>query len=270
MNELLRVPVLDHGYVILVDKMGDDNRPAQTARTSYNGAFETFSDAKNKGLNDYLIRHWHNTPVEMVELQFYAKIPITVARQWIRHRTGTFNEISYRYTQAKREFYVPEIERFQKQSEDNKQGSSLELIDNPHVTRKIYLDACERSFDIYEEMLEQGLNKETARNVLPGCTYTEWYWKTDLHNLFNFLRLRLDTHAQYEIRMYAQAIYDMLKPIFPNLFASWENHVLNAVSFSRNELDAFIGADINFEGLKGSQKTEFIQKLEKAGIEYNG
>ena len=233
------INILDKGYIVLVDSMGDDDTPAKTARTSYNDANKNFSKERNAGLTDYLIRHKHNTPVEFIELLFYIKMPIFVARQMIRTRTASVNEISYRYVQATREYYLPEESRMQKQSEDNKQGSSSELVDYPRECLKLIEDSCNNSFDTYERLVANGLNLETARTVLPLGTYTEWYWKIDMHNLLHFLKLRLDKHAQYEIRVYAQAMYDMVKEKYPTVIRSWEKHILNSTTFSSEELDCF-------------------------------
>ena len=259
------INILDKGYIVLVDSMGDDDTPAKTARTSYNDANKNFSKERNAGLTDYLIRHKHNTPVEFIELLFYIKMPIFVARQMIRTRTASVNEISYRYVQATREYYLPEESRMQKQSEDNKQGSSSELVDYPRECLKLIEDSCNNSFDTYERLVANGLNLETARTVLPLGTYTEWYWKIDMHNLLHFLKLRLDKHAQYEIRVYAQAMYDMVKEKYPTVIRSWEKHILNSTTFSSEELDCFsVPVPVTVDHLKGSAKKEMIEKLEKA------
>ena len=259
------IKVLDKGYVTLVDHWGDDNRPANTARTSYNDAGKTFSEARNKGLSDYLIRHNHNTPVEFNAILFYMKMPIFVARQWVRHRTQSLNEISYRYVQAQREFYIPDRSRMALQSTDNKQGSSDILIENPEVALQLIENGCNESFNNYEHLIALGVNNEVARTVLPLGTYTEWYTKMDLHNLFHLLDLRLDAHAQYEIRVYAEACLQLIEPIYPNLVNSWKNHTLEALKFSQDELQIMnIAVDTQkLETLPKSRQAEFLSKMQK-------
>ncbi len=207
---------LNHGYVSLLEIMGDDRTPAQIARCSFRNKAEKTEEEDHK-LTRYLVRNRHTTPIEFCQVRFYAKMPITVARQWVRHRTASIDEVSLRYVQATREFYVPALDRMQRQSETNKQGSAPELVDDPLLCQAAFSGICDKSFDTYEWLLEQGLAKELARNVLPCGTYTEWYWQCDMHNTVHFLQLRLDPHAQYEIRLYAQAMYDLLLPHFPVL-----------------------------------------------------
>lgn len=210
------IPCLNHGYVALLEVMGDDRTPAQIARCSFRNKEEKTEEEDHK-LTRYLKRNRHTTPIEFCQVRFYAKMPITVARQWVRHRTASIDEVSLRYVQAAREFYIPELDRMQRQSETNKQGSAPELVDNPVALRDVMEYSCNRSFDDYEELIEGGLSKELARTVLPLGTYTEWFWQCDMHNTIHFLNLRLDPHAQYEIRVYAQAMYGLLVPIFPVL-----------------------------------------------------
>src|SRR5258706_9677076 len=198
------ISCLDHGFVVLVDTMGTDRTPAQTARTSFRNRKERTLEEDAK-LTDYLVRHHHTTPLEFVQLLFFMKMPIFVARQLVRHRTVSINEISYRYVKAAREFYVPEIARMQRKSENNKQGSSSELVEDPHRCRLLFERAGEESFDIYDQLLAEGLAPELARSVLPCGTYTEWYWRSDLHNTINMLQLLFYPQAQYEKRIYAPA-----------------------------------------------------------------
>ncbi len=212
---------LDHGFVALVDVMGDDRTPAQTARTSFRNTKERTAEEDAK-LTDYLIRNHHNTPLEFVNLRFYMKMPIFVARQLVRHRMASINEISYRYVKAAREFYVPALDRMQRKAESNKQGSSNEVVDQPEACATMMYRSCSNSFDVYEQLLEEGLASELARSVLPCGTYTEWYWAADLHNTLHMLSLRLDPHAQFEIRVYAEAMLNLIKPIFPTIISSWE------------------------------------------------
>jgi thymidylate synthase (FAD) len=215
------IQCLDHGYVALVDVMGDDRTPAQTARTSYRTKHEKTAEQDAK-LTDYLVRNKHTTPLEFCQLRFYAKMPIFVARQWVRHRTASINEISLRYVKAEREFYVPARDRMHKQATDNKQGSSSELVNDPHACAEEIRHACGFAFDSYSALVFNGLSHELARIVLPLATYTEWYWQIDLHNFLHFCRLRTDPHAQYEIRVYAEAMLELARPIFPTVIASWE------------------------------------------------
>lgn len=218
MNE---IKCLDHGYVALVDVMGHDRTPAQTARTSFRNKTERTPEDDAK-LTGYLVRHQHTTPLEFCQVRFYMKMPIFVARQLVRHRTASINEVSYRYVKAAREFYVPAPERMQAQSNSNKQGSSHEVIAFPENAIQQIVDAGNFAFDTYERLLNLGLAAELARSVLPLGTYTEWYWQNDLHNTLHLLRLRLDSHAQYEIRVYAEAMLALLEPIFPTIIRSWK------------------------------------------------
>lgn len=213
---------LNHGFVALVDVMGDDRTPAQCARTSFRNANQERTAEQDAKLTNYLVRNKHTTPIEFCQVRWYMKMPIFVARQLVRHRTASINEVSYRYVQASREFYVPEPERMQRKSESNKQGSSSDLVENPDGCRQIIDVAGQEAFTHYEELLSRGLAPELARTVLPCGTYTEWYFQQDLHNCLHLLRLRLDPHAQYEIRVYAEAMLKLLRPVFPTIIESWE------------------------------------------------
>jgi thymidylate synthase (FAD) len=212
---------LDHGYVALVDSMGGDRTPAQTARTSFRNREERTEEQDAK-LTNYLVKNRHTTPLEFCQVRFYMKLPIFVARQFIRHRTASVNEVSYRYVTAAREFYVPALDRMQRKSESNKQGSSSELVGAPNTCATIMHHACNAAFDAYEELLAFDLAPELARAVLPVATYTEWYWQQDLHNLLHLLKLRLDPHAQYEIRVYAEAMLELIEPLYPTIIAAWK------------------------------------------------
>jgi thymidylate synthase (FAD) len=213
--------VLDHGFVVLTDTMGDDRTPARTARTSFNNASKERSEEQDAKLTRYLVGHGHNTPLEFCQLRFYAKMPIFVARQWVRHRTASINEISLRYVDASDQMYIPAPDRMQKQSEDNKQGSSVEIVENERYCRAVFSKAYSEAYRSYQMLLEQGLAKELARSVLPLGTYTEWYWQTDLHNFLHFCKLRTDPHAQYEIRVYAEAMLTQAESVFPSVIAAW-------------------------------------------------
>jgi len=231
-------PVLDKGFVRLVDYLGSDARIVQAARVSYGEGTKTFRE--DKGLIDYLLRNQHTSPFEQVSLTFHCKMPIFVARQWVRHRTAKLNEISGRYSVMKDEFYVPEDAAIALQSTDNKQGRSTEEVP-PEVKAKVrqLLEQGQRqSFREYEALLDEGVARELARINLPVSLYTEWYWTMDLHNLFHFLALRLDAHAQLEIRRYAEVMLDITRKVAPVAVESFENHLLGGVRFNREELAA--------------------------------
>jgi thymidylate synthase (FAD) len=244
------ISVLDKGFVRLVDYMGSDDAVVEAARVSYAGAPKR-KVREDAALIDYLMEHWHTTPFEMCEVKFHCKMPMFVARQWIRHRTANVNEYSGRYSVMKEEAYVPEPHRFNKQSTTNKQGSSMELMDHADAALELWKDEHQEAFGNYQYYLEHGMSKELARCNLPLSTYTEWYWKIDLHNLFHFLRLRLDSHAQYEIRVYAEAMYELIKPLFPMACESFQRHRLDAVTFSADEIEVVKGLvdTINAEAL---------------------
>ena len=228
-------PVLDHGFVRAIDYMGDDAAIVQAARVSYGkGTKAVQNDA---GLIRYLMRHWHSTPFEMCELKLHVKLPVFVARQWIRHRTANVNEYSARYSILDREFYVPAPEHLAAQSAVNNQGRGavLEGAEAERVLGWLREDAG-RAYDHYEAMLstegQQGLARELARMNLPANVYTQWYWKVDLHNLLHFLRLRADAHAQWEIRAYADAICRMVEDWVPLTWAAFEDYRLGGVQVS--------------------------------------
>jgi len=227
---------LNLGFVRLIDVMGDDSSIVQAARVSYGKGTKTVNE--DRGLIRYLMRHRHTTPFEMVEFKFHIKLPIFVARQWIRHRTANVNEYSGRYSEMKDEFYIPELEQIRFQSQINKQGRSEETLDEN--TSKEILQLLEtnqlKSYEDYKALLDKGLTREIARITLPLANYTEWYWKIDLHNLFHFLKLRLDSHAQYEIRVYAEAIANIVKVVVPLAWEAFEDYQLNSMYFSLQEL----------------------------------
>ena len=220
------LPILDHGFIRVIDYMGNDNSIVQAARVSYGkGTKKVNTDS---GLIKYLMRHWHSTPFEMCEIKYHVKLPIFIARQWIRHRTANVNEYSARYSILDKEFYLPTKENLAAQSTNNRQGRG-EVISGNQAEKVLGLlkDDAERTYKNYEEMLNErydgsvidesktGLARELARMNLTLNTYTQWYWKTDLLNLMNFLRLRADHHAQYEIRAYADVMLDTLKRWVP-------------------------------------------------------
>ncbi len=237
------IPVLDHGFLRVVDYMGDDDAVVQAARVSYGRGTRRVSE--DAGLIRYLMRHRHSTPFEMCEIKFHVKLPIFVARQWIRHRTANVNEYSARYSILDREFYIPAPEHLAAQSQANRQGRGalLEGAEAEEVLRVLRDDAT-RNYDHYARMLNEdeqgapvdparaGLARELARMNLTLNTYTQWYWKTDLHNLMHFLSLRADAHAQYEIRAYAEAMVTCLDAWVPLTAAAFRDYRLGAFTFS--------------------------------------
>ena len=241
------IPVLDHGFVRVVDYMGDDAAIVQAARVSYGAGTRKARD--DRGLIRYLMRHWHSTPFEMCEIKLHVKLPIFVARQWIRHRTANVNEYSARYSILDREFYIPQPEQLAAQSRSNRQGrgSVLEGEEAETVLRLLREDSS-RGYDHYQWMLNEGpdgepadegragLARELARMNLTANVYTQWYWKIDLHNLFHFLRLRADPHAQYEIRVYADAMCEIAKAWVPAAYEAFEEYRLGAVQFSSSAM----------------------------------
>ncbi|RMF34553.1 MAG: FAD-dependent thymidylate synthase [Alphaproteobacteria bacterium] len=231
-------PVLDHGFVRVVDYMGNDAAIVQAARVSYGAGTRRARD--DAGLIRYLMRHWHSTPFEMCEVKLHVKLPIFVARQWIRHRTANVNEYSARYSILDREFYIPAPEQIAAQSRSNRQGRG-ETLGGGEAARVLELlrEDSRRCYDHYQEMLGEGIGlaRELARMNLPQNIYTQWYWKTDLHNLFHFLRLRADAHAQYEIRAYAEVICAIVADWVPLAWAAFEDYRLGGVQLSAKGLD---------------------------------
>ena len=243
------IPILDHGFVRVVDYMGDDNAVVQAARVSYGRGTKKVSE--DKALIGYLMRHRHSTPFEMCEIKFHVKLPIFVARQWIRHRTANVNEISARYSILDNEFYIPAPAQLAAQSEVNRQGRGavLEGEEAAHVLALLREDA-RMAYGHYAEMLNedeagnpvdparQGLARELARMNLSLNFYTQWYWKTDLHNLMHFLSLRADPHAQHEIRVYADAMIEVLDRWVPHTAAAFRQYRLGGAHLSAAALDA--------------------------------
>ncbi len=231
--------VLDHGFVRVIDYMGDDAAICQAARVSYGKG--TKSVQNDEGLIRYLMRHWHSTPFEMCEVKLHVKLPVFVARQWIRHRTANVNEYSARYSILDREFYIPAPEHLAAQSVVNNQGRG-EALSGEEAARVLrYLkDDSATAYDHYEEMIsdegQQGLARELARMNLPANIYTQWYWKVDLHNLFHFLRLRADAHAQYEIRVYAEALCKIVADWVPAAYSAFEDYRLGGAVLSEKGL----------------------------------
>jgi len=266
------IKCLNVGFVRLVDYMGGDEAIVQAARVSYGEGTKTIHE--DRGLIRYLMRHQHTTPFEMVELKFHVKLPIFVARQWIRHRTANVNEYSGRYSIMKDEFYIPEHQAIHYQSLRNKQGRRDDEV--PTDLRKRVLEILTASqqklYQEYEDLLESDIARELARINLPLSLYTEWYWKIDLHNLFHFLQLRLDKHAQYEIRVYAEAMAKITKRVAPLAWEAFEDYALRSVTFSRPELKILaeqISASsltpdlLQHKGLSKREAEEFLEKLKR-------
>lgn len=261
--------VLDHGFVRLVDYLGGDARIVQAARVSYGEG--TKSVREDRALIDYLLRNRHTSPFEQVILTFHVKMPIFVARQWIRHRTARLNEISGRYSVMRDEFYLPRPHEVRFQSRDNRQGGSADAVPEElrhHVIEALRADQA-ATYGHYEELLEDGIARELARINLPLSLYTEMYWQIDLNNLFHFLRLRMDWHAQYEIRAYGDTMARMVRAVAPLAYEAFEEHVLNARTFSGSELavlrraldDDALEAALDASELRASRRRELRAKL---------
>ena len=274
------IPILDHGFVRVIDYMGNDNSIVQAARVSYGkGTKKVNTDS---GLIKYLMRHWHSTPFEMCEIKYHVKLPIFIARQWIRHRTANVNEYSARYSILDKEFYLPDQKNLAAQSTSNRQGRGNIIEGNDaEKVLKLLKDDAERTYNNYEEMLNQrydgstidqnkiGLARELARMNLTLNTYTQWYWKTDLLNLMNFLRLRADHHAQYEIRAYADAMLDTLKRWVPITFDAFIDYRVGGTEVSlkgKKVLESFInGKEISIED-SGLSKREWNELMDAFNI----
>ena len=251
LEEILFQPtsLLDHGFIRVVDYMGDDDAVVQAARVSYGRGTKKVSE--DRGLINYLMRHWHTTPFEMADIKFHVKLPIFVARQWIRHRTASINEYSARYSVLDREFYLPDEAQLKAQSSINRQGRGDGLAaEEARQVLALLREDGERTYANYAWMLNEdeggaridperdGLARELARINLTLATYTQWYWKTNLHNLMNFLKLRADSHAQHEIRVYAEAMLDVMARWVPLTHEAFLEHRLGAVTVSRTALAA--------------------------------
>jgi thymidylate synthase (FAD) len=272
-------PLLDHGFIRVIDYMGDDGAIVQAARVSYGRGTRRVSE--DAGLIRYLMRHRHSTPFEMCEIKFHVKLPIFVARQWIRHRMANVNEYSARYSVMDREFYIPAPDQLASQSAANRQGrgDTLQGEEAAEVLALLRDDAA-RNYDHYAWMLNeapdgspaddtrQGLARELARMNLTLNAYTQWYWKTDLHNLFHFCALRADAHAQYEIRVYADAILDIVKDWVPAAYAAFQDYRLGAVTLSAQMLAVLrrmlAGETVAQEG-SGLSKREWAEMMGALG-----
>ncbi len=269
-------PCLDHGFVRLIDYMGSDEAIVQAARVSYGKGTKKLQ--QDRDLIRYLMRHQHTSPFEMVEFKFHCKLPIFVARQWIRHRMASVNEYSLRYSQAQHEFYLPAPEMIRRQSSTNRQGRSEETI--PEELQQQVLETMRKHVELlwqdYEQFQQMDIARELARIQLPVSLYTEWYWKIDLHNLLHFLKLRLDPTAQYEIQVYARAIAEIVKIAVPLTWEAFADYVLEARNFSRQELALLrqalsqIPTPVDWESLAqnhGLSKREIREFIEKIGAD---
>ena len=274
------LPVLDHGFVRIIDYMGDDAAIVQAARVSYGKGTTKVSD--DAGLLNYLLRHRHSTPFEMCEIKYHIKLPIFIARQWIRHRTANVNEYSARYSVLDREFYIPDQVNLATQSKSNRQGRG-EVLEGKEAAAVLDLlrDDAENNYNHYVEMLNEdesghiidetrdGLSRELARMNLTLNTYTQWYWKIDLHNLLHFLSLRADEHAQYEIRVYAEAIMETVKRWCPITYNAFIDHRINSVTLSGKAIQVIkkmidgVSIDQEDSGLSKREWRELMGVLEK-------
>ncbi len=270
------IPILDHGFIRVVDYMGDDTSVVQAARVSYGKGTKKVST--DEGLIRYLMRHWHSTPFEMCEIKYHVKLPIFIARQWIRHRTANVNEYSARYSILDKEFYIPTSDHLAAQSSNNRQGRGEVLNgDQAKEVLNILKDDAERTYKNYETMLNEkfdgsvidenknGLARELARMNLTLNSYTQWYWKTDLLNLMNFLFLRADKHAQYEIRVYAEAMLDTLKKWVPITYEAFMDYRVGGTEVSSKGkiiIQKLIkGEDVSLES-SGLSKREWNELME--------
>lgn len=271
-----------HGFVELVDvmpRMGDpeircDAAIVQAARVSYGAGTKTISN--DKALIEYLLRNSHTSPFEMVEFKFHVKMPLFIARQWIRHRTASLNEVSARYSLVQDEFYIPEEVGLQ--SKTNKQCTDyLTSSDLKNDTQAIFAAEVETAYKAYEKLIEDGVSREIARMILPVNMYTEFYWKMDLHNLFHFLKCRMHEHAQKEIRDYSHIMFDMIKGVCPISTAAFEKYILNSIQLSQYEVQALRvkleerdseseEKAVQLPGLSKTETREFNGKLEKLGL----
>ena len=260
--------ILDKGFVRLIDHMGSDDSICEAARVSYAANNKKRTEDSNEKLINYLMCNEHTSPFEMAEVIFHVKLPIFVARQWIRHRTGSFNEVSGRYTELT-DFHCPD--EIREQSRDNKQGSSGEISQYDFKFEEYNRNA----FDDYSDMVSGGVAKEQARIVLPLSTFTEWYWKTDLHNLFHFLKLRMHHHAQKEIREYANCIAGIVSELYPLSYGAFLDYKLNAIKLSHKEvlaisrlkdMDEHGNIVLDMDMLSDREKNELEYKLLILGL----
>jgi len=262
------LPILDQGFIRVVDYMGNDGSIVQAARVSYGtGTRKTRND---EALIRFLMRHQHTTPFEMCEIKLHVKLPLFVARQWIRHRTASVNEYSARYSKLDNEFYIPSPEHLAAQSTSNRQGREQITLSGDEAAEVLGILKTDstRNYANYEYMLDtegkQGLARELARMNLPANVYTQWYWKIDLHNLFHFIKLRNDSHAQYEIQAYARCMNDITRAWVPAAWKAFDDYVSNAASLSAAAIKLLnrklLGEQVTFEN-SGLTKREWIELL---------
>jgi thymidylate synthase (FAD) len=281
----LYFPVLDHGFVSLVDYMGTDESIERAARVSY--GYGTRQTSQTRGLLRYLRRHMHTTPSEMIEFKFHCSMPMFIARQWIRHRSANVNEYSGRYSLMPMLFHTPSAEQLQTQSKQNNQGRSGTTVEPEKYAEAVrrWNEIREKSREAYEWMMLEDMARELARIDLPLSTYTQWYWKIDLHNLLHFLKLRVDSHAQWEIQEYGRVMAGMLKRVAPLSYEAWIDYDVCGERVSRMELDALRkllspepeavrandGASLDAAGLAGlglakREAAEFLLKLQPKAV----
>lgn len=275
------IKLLDYGHATLVDCMPRfapvgytaDAAIVQAARVSYGDG--TKKTSEDRGLIRYLLRHSHTTPFEMVEFKFHCKMPIFVARQWIRHRTANVNEISGRYSIMKDEFYKPDVGGIRAQSKTNRQGGDTPIDEGTAADYLSHLDEiCIQAYQTYEKYIGEGVSREQARMILPVNLYTEWYWKIDLHNLLHFLSLRCDAHAQFEIRVFADAMLELISPLVPFTVEAWNDYHFRrgAVLLTRLEVEALqkmLGEDckgVQIQSENSREKEEWVGKLRRLGL----
>ena len=266
-----KIQVLDHGFIRVVDYMGDDAAIVQAARVSYGKGTKQIS--QDRALINYLMRHRHTTPFEMCDIKFHVKLPIFVARQWIRHRTGSYNEYSARYSILGSEFYLPEKINLAAQSKINKQGRSVDILPDDIANKVLTTlkDDATKCYQHYIEMMNEdeqgnvvnenniGITRELARMNITLNYYTEWYWKTNLHNLLHFIALRADQHAQYEIRVYAEAIADIIKSWVPLVYDAFEEYRMHGVNISKKAMEVI---KKKLQGMEVTQESSGIGKRE--------
>ncbi len=281
----LEVKIHEHGFIALLDSMPRlvpqgqtaDAAIVQAARVSYGQGTKKVSE--DRGLIRYLLRHRHTTPFEMLEFKFHIAMPIFVARQWIRHRTANVNEYSGRYSIMPDQFYKPTLENIRKQSKSNRQGGSEKFVTTPEgpstsapdeqATAEAFLaflDRTEGEYDEYLRLTEKGVSREMARIGLPQSIYTQWYWKCDLHNILRFLSLRMDAHAQEEIRVYADAMYALLEPIVPITMEAWRDYELEAVRLTRLEVEALRSGAAALNSDNKREQAEWEAKMRALGM----
>lgn len=245
--------------VRLVEHMGNDSSIVQAARVSYGDGTKSVNE--DRQLIRYLMRHWHTTPFEMVEFKFHVRVPIFVARQWLRHRTASVNELSARYSVVKDDFWIPS--EYRTQSSLNKQGSSSEVVAD--VDDAIQKKLCESAFEVYTDLLSKGVSRELARVHLPQSTFTEFYWKINLHNLFHFLNLRMDSHAQQEIQECSRIIFKLIQPIVPVACEAFLDYRVNSVTLTGPECIAIQKKCTDH--LSKGEKREFENKCQLLGLQ---